>query len=76
MVPCARALGIAPGLFETAMTEGLPEDVRATITASIPFPPRLGRPEEYARMVEAIVVNPMVNGTVIRLDGAVRLPPR
>lgn len=71
-----RVAAIAPGLFETAMTEGLPDDVRAAITANIPFPPRLGRPEEYARMVEAIVVNPMVNGTVIRLDGAVRLPPR
>jgi NAD(P)-dependent dehydrogenase (short-subunit alcohol dehydrogenase family) len=71
-----RVTAIAPGLFETAMTEGLPDDVRATITANIPFPPRLGHPEEYARLVEAIVINPMINGTVIRLDGAVRLPPR
>jgi NAD(P)-dependent dehydrogenase (short-subunit alcohol dehydrogenase family) len=71
-----RVVAIAPGLFETAMTEGLPDDVRAAITANIPFPPRLGRPEEYARLVEAIVTNPMINATVIRLDGAVRLPPR
>ena len=71
-----RVAAIAPGLFETAMTEGLPDDVRAAITANIPFPPRLGHPEEYARLVEAIVINPMINGTVIRLDGAVRLPPR
>ena len=71
-----RVAAIAPGLFETAMTGGLSDEVLAGITASIPFPPRLGRPEEFARLVEAIVANPMINGTVIRLDGAVRLPPR
>jgi NAD(P)-dependent dehydrogenase (short-subunit alcohol dehydrogenase family) len=71
-----RVVAIAPGLFETAMTAGLGDEVRAGITANIPFPTRLGRPEEYAALVEAIVRNPMLNGTVIRLDGAVRLPPR
>jgi NAD(P)-dependent dehydrogenase (short-subunit alcohol dehydrogenase family) len=71
-----RVVAIAPGLFETAMTEGLSAEILAGITATIPFPSRLGRPDEYARLVEAIVANPMLNGTVIRLDGAVRLPPR
>ncbi|MCV2881460.1 SDR family NAD(P)-dependent oxidoreductase [Actibacterium sp. XHP0104] len=69
-----RVVAIAPGLFETAMTETLPEDVRATITANIPFPARLGHAQEYARLVESIVTNPFLNGTTIRLDAAVRLP--
>ncbi|NHX28326.1 3-hydroxyacyl-CoA dehydrogenase, partial [Escherichia coli] len=69
-----RVVAIAPGLFETAMTETLPEDVRATITANIPFPSRLGHAQEYARLVESIVTNPFLNGTTIRLDAAVRLP--
>jgi len=64
------------GLFETAMTEGLRDDIRAALASNIPFPQRLGHPEEYARAVESIVCNPMINGTVIRLDGAVRLAPR
>jgi NAD(P)-dependent dehydrogenase (short-subunit alcohol dehydrogenase family) len=71
-----RVVAIAPGLFATSMTKDLPDEIRANIAATIPFPPRLGEPEEYARLVEAIVTNPMINGTVIRLDGAVRLPPR
>ncbi|GAA0310166.1 SDR family NAD(P)-dependent oxidoreductase [Rhodovulum strictum] len=71
-----RVMAIAPGLFETAMTDGLPPETRAAIAAGIPFPPRLGAPEEYALLVEQIVRNPFLNGEVIRLDGAVRLQPR
>jgi NAD(P)-dependent dehydrogenase (short-subunit alcohol dehydrogenase family) len=71
-----RVMTIAPGLFRTPMMEGLPEEVAAKITANIPFPPRLGEPEEYALLAGHIVTNPFLNGTTIRLDGAVRLPPR
>jgi len=71
-----RVMAIAPGLFQTPMMEGLPEEVAAKITANIPFPPRLGDPEEYALLAAHIVTNPFLNGTTIRLDGAVRLPPR
>lgn len=71
-----RVMAIAPGLFHTPMMEGLPEDVAAQITANIPFPKRLGAPKEYALLAEQIIENPFLNGTTIRLDGAVRLPPR
>ena len=71
-----RVVTIAPGLFRTPMMEGLPEEVTAEITANIPFPPRLGEPHEYAMLVEHAIANPFLNGTTIRLDGAVRLPPR
>ena len=71
-----RVVAIAPGLFETAMTEGLPDEVRAGIVANIPFPSRLGHADEYAALALHVVRNPMLNGTVLRLDGAVRLPPR
>lgn len=71
-----RVMAIAPGLFETAMTETLPDDVRAAIISNIPFPSRLGHANEYAKLVEAIATNPMLNGTTIRLDAAVRLPQR
>jgi NAD(P)-dependent dehydrogenase (short-subunit alcohol dehydrogenase family) len=71
-----RVVAIAPGLFQTPMMEGLPEEVSAKITANIPFPARLGAPEEYALLAEQIITNPFLNGTTIRLDGAVRLPPR
>lgn len=71
-----RVMAVAPGLFHTPMMEGLPEEVTAKITANIPFPARLGRPEEYAQLVGDIIGNPYLNGSVIRLDGAVRLPPR
>lgn len=71
-----RVMAIAPGLFHTPMMEGLPEEVAAKITANIPFPARLGQPQEYALLAEQIVTNPFLNGTTIRLDGAVRLPPR
>ena len=72
----SAAKAIAPGLFHTPMMEGLPPDVAAKITANVPFPARLGDPAEFGRLVADIVLNPYLNGTVIRLDGAVRLPPR
>ncbi|WP_375688959.1 SDR family NAD(P)-dependent oxidoreductase [Pseudooceanicola sp. LIPI14-2-Ac024] len=71
-----RVMAIAPGMFQTAMVDGLPEEVQRTIEATIPFPSRFGDPEDYALMVESIVRNKMLNGSTIRLDGAVRLPPR
>lgn len=71
-----RVVAIAPGLFRTPMMEGLPDEVSEKITANIPFPARLGDPAEYAMLVQQIVENPYLNGTTIRLDGAVRLPPR
>jgi NAD(P)-dependent dehydrogenase (short-subunit alcohol dehydrogenase family) len=71
-----RVMAIAPGLFETAMTETLPDDIRATISAQIPYPQRLGFADEYAQLAEQIITNPYLNGTTIRLDGAMRLPPR
>jgi len=71
-----RCVAIAPGLFRTPMMEALPEETTAAITANIPFPDRLGDPAEFGQMVAQIVENPYLNGTTIRLDGAVRLPPR
>lgn len=68
-----RVLSIAPGLFETPMMAGLPQPVQDSLGKSVPFPSRLGRPTEYADLVMAIVGNPMLNGTVIRLDGALRM---
>lgn len=71
-----RVMTIAPGLFETAMSAGLPPDVRAALEAGLPFPSRMGRPEEYAMLVQQIVENPVLNGEVIRIDSAVRLAPK
>ncbi len=71
-----RVMTIAPGIFETPMLMGMPEEVRAALGASVPFPQRLGRPDEYAQLVETIVRNPMLNGETIRLDGAIRMPPK
>jgi 3-hydroxyacyl-CoA dehydrogenase / 3-hydroxy-2-methylbutyryl-CoA dehydrogenase len=71
-----RVVTIAPGLFDTPLLAALPEEHRAALGAGIPFPPRLGRPEEYARLVGEIVANPMLNGETIRLDGALRMPPK
>ncbi|MFZ7089961.1 SDR family NAD(P)-dependent oxidoreductase [Primorskyibacter sp. 2E233] len=71
-----RVMAIAPGLFNTPMMEGLPEETTQGIIANIPFPHRLGQPEEYGQMVSQIVANPYLNGTTIRLDAAVRLPQR
>ncbi|SDV49428.1 SDR family NAD(P)-dependent oxidoreductase [Chitinasiproducens palmae] len=71
-----RVMTIAPGLFETPMMLGMPADVQASLGAMIPFPPRLGRPDEYAMLVEHIIGNTMLNGEVIRLDGALRMQPK
>ncbi len=71
-----RVMAIAPGLFHTPMMESLPQETTDAIVANIPFPHRLGLPQEYARLVGDIAQNPYLNGTVIRLDGAVRLPPK
>jgi NAD(P)-dependent dehydrogenase (short-subunit alcohol dehydrogenase family) len=71
-----RVVAIAPGIFETPMLQGLPQNVRDSLAASVPFPNRLGRPEEYAALVLHLCRNPMINGEVIRLDGALRMAPR
>ena len=71
-----RVVNIAPGLFHTPMMEGLPPETVAGIAANIPFPARLGDPSEFAQMAAQIIENPYLNGTTIRLDGAVRMPPR
>jgi 3-hydroxyacyl-CoA dehydrogenase / 3-hydroxy-2-methylbutyryl-CoA dehydrogenase len=71
-----RVVTIAPGLFDTPLLAALPEEARTALGAGIPFPSRLGRPEEYGRLVEQIVANPMLNGETIRLDGALRMPPK
>jgi len=68
-----RVVTIAPGIFETPMMAAMSEEVRASLAAQVPFPPRLGRPEEYAALVQHIVENTMLNGEVIRLDGALRM---
>jgi NAD(P)-dependent dehydrogenase (short-subunit alcohol dehydrogenase family) len=71
-----RVVTIAPGLFDTPLLAALPEDTREALGRSIPFPPRLGRPEEYAALVAHVAENVMINGEVIRLDGALRMAPR
>lgn len=71
-----RVVTIAPGIFRTPMMEGMPQDVQDALGASVPFPPRLGAPEEYAALVRHIIENQMLNGEVIRLDGALRMAPR
>jgi len=71
-----RVCTIAPGTFETPMLAGLPDPARKALEAQIPFPSRLGRPSEYAALARHIVENPMLNGETIRLDGALRMPPR
>jgi len=71
-----RVVTIAPGLFDTPLLAGLPEPARAALGEQVPHPSRLGRPEEYAALAAHIVENPMLNGEVIRLDGALRMPPR
>ncbi|MEU3657072.1 3-hydroxyacyl-CoA dehydrogenase [Streptomyces sp. NPDC032161] len=71
-----RVMTIAPGLFETPMLASLPEEAKASLGAQVPHPSRLGRPAEYAALVQHIVENPMLNGEVIRLDGAIRMAPR
>lgn len=71
-----RVVTIAPGLFETPMLAGLPQKAQDALGASVPYPARLGKPDEYADLVEHIVTNKMLNGEVIRLDGALRMAPR
>jgi 3-hydroxyacyl-CoA dehydrogenase / 3-hydroxy-2-methylbutyryl-CoA dehydrogenase len=71
-----RVCTIAPGTFDTPLLAALPEENRQALGAAIPFPSRLGRPEEFAALAAHIVENPMLNGEVIRLDGALRMPPR
>jgi NAD(P)-dependent dehydrogenase (short-subunit alcohol dehydrogenase family) len=71
-----RVCTIAPGFFATPLLRGMPQEVQDAAAASVPFPSRLGRPEEYARLVLHIIDNTMLNGEVIRLDGAVRMPPK
>jgi NAD(P)-dependent dehydrogenase (short-subunit alcohol dehydrogenase family) len=71
-----RCVAIAPGTFDTPMLAGLPEEARAKLAENTPHPHRLGTPEEFAALVRHIVENPMLNGEVIRLDGALRMPPR
>jgi NAD(P)-dependent dehydrogenase (short-subunit alcohol dehydrogenase family) len=83
-LPIARELAsslvrvnvIAPGLFETPLLALLPDEAKASLGAQVPHPSRLGHPSEYAQLVEAIITNPMLNGETIRLDGAIRMPPR
>ncbi len=71
-----RVMTIAPGLFKTPMLAGLPQEAQDSLGAQVPHPSRLGDPDEYAALVEHIVANPMLNGEVIRLDGAIRMAPR
>ncbi len=71
-----RVMTIAPGIFETPMMAGLPEKARISLGEQVPFPSRLGRPEEYAALAQHIIENEMLNGEVIRLDGAIRMAPR
>ena len=83
-LPAARDLSglgirvntVAPGLFDTPLLGLLPEAARTALGEGVPFPQRLGRPEEYGQLVESIVANPMLNGETIRLDGALRMPPK
>ncbi len=70
-----RVMTIAPGLIGTPMLLGMPQEVQDSLAASVPFPKRFGEPEEFARLVEHIAVNEMLNGDVIRLDGAIRMQP-
>ena len=71
-----RVMTIAPGTFMTPMLQGLPEAARESLGHQVPHPSRLGKPEEYAQLVESILANPMLNGEVIRIDGAIRMAPR
>ena len=71
-----RVMTIAPGLMSTPMVHGMPEEVQKSLGDQVPFPARLGRPEEYAALVVHIAENPMLNGEVIRLDGAIRMQPK
>ncbi|WP_181274990.1 SDR family NAD(P)-dependent oxidoreductase [Brevibacterium oceani] len=71
-----RVVTIAPGIFETPMMAGLPAEAQESLGKSVPHPARLGKPTEYAQLVESIIANPMLNGETIRLDGAIRMAPK
>jgi NAD(P)-dependent dehydrogenase (short-subunit alcohol dehydrogenase family) len=71
-----RVMAIAPGIFDTPLLAALPEAARQSLAQQVPFPPRLGRPEEFAALVRHIIENEMLNGEVIRLDGAIRMAPK
>jgi NAD(P)-dependent dehydrogenase (short-subunit alcohol dehydrogenase family) len=71
-----RVMAIAPGIFDTPLLAGLPEPARQSLAQQVPFPPRLGRPEEFAALAKHIIENEMLNGEVIRLDGAIRMAPK
>lgn len=71
-----RVMTIAPGLFHTPMFDSLPAEARDSLGKMVPFPQRLGYPEEYAHLAESIITNPMLNGETIRLDGAIRMQPK
>jgi NAD(P)-dependent dehydrogenase (short-subunit alcohol dehydrogenase family) len=71
-----RVVCVAPGIFGTPMMAGLPQEAQESLGKQVPFPPRLGRPDEYAELVAAIVTNRMLNGETIRIDGAIRMAPR
>ena len=71
-----RVVTIAPGIFWTPLLATLPAEAQASLGAQVPFPSRLGRPEEYAMLVQSIIANPMLNGETIRLDGAIRMAPK
>ncbi|GAB1606413.1 3-hydroxyacyl-CoA dehydrogenase type-2-like [Argonauta hians] len=70
-----RCMTVAPGLYDTPLLAGLPEKVRKYLASTVPFPSRLGSPDEYAQLVQSIIENPMLNGEVIRIDGALRMSP-
>ena len=71
-----RCVTVAPGLFETPLMASLPKEAQDSLGKTVPFPPRLGRPAEFAQLVQAIIENPMLNGETIRLDGALRMAPK
>jgi len=71
-----RVCTIAPGIFETPMMASLPETARVSLGKTVPFPSRLGNPDEFAQLVQSIIENPMLNGETIRLDGAIRMTPK
>jgi NAD(P)-dependent dehydrogenase (short-subunit alcohol dehydrogenase family) len=71
-----RVMTIAPGIFETPMLLGMPQDVQDALGRMVPFPPRLGKPQEYAHLAKSIIENVMLNGETIRLDGAIRMQPK
>lgn len=71
-----RVMTIAPGIFETPMLLGMPQEVQDALGKMVPFPPRLGKPDEYAQLAKAIIENVMLNGETIRLDGAIRMQPK